>query len=87
MPTVTNWITALIGYPPVEPVDMKCPTLWVVGTNNEAAYASAKRYQPKLPGTKVTLAIIEGLDHPEEFEQIDGVFSREVEFTRAAAAK
>ena len=87
MPTVPIWITALIGYPPIEPADMKCPTLWVVGTNNEGAHASAKRYQPRLPGTKVTLEIFEGLNHQQEFEQIDRVFSREAGFTRAAAAK
>ena len=64
---------------------MRCPTLWVVGTKNEAAHASAKQYQAKLATTKVTLAIVDGLDHPGEFEQIDRVFPREVEFTRANA--
>jgi dienelactone hydrolase len=85
MPTVPVWITALIGYPPVEPTDMKCPTLWIVGTNNEGAYASAKHYQGKLAGTKVTLEIFDGLNHPQEFESIDRVFPREVEFTSANA--
>ena len=83
MPNPPIWITALIGYPRVEPSDMKCPTLWLVGTNNEAAYASAKQYGAKLAGTKVTLAVVDGLNHPQEFEQIDRVFPREVEFTRA----
>jgi len=83
MPTVPVWITALIGYPPVEPSDMKCPTLWVVGTNNENAFKSAEFYKPKLAGTKVTLAVFDGLNHPQEFEQIDRVFARESEFTRA----
>jgi hypothetical protein len=85
MPSEPPWITALIGNPRVEPSDMKCPTLWVVGTRNEAAYASVKQHQSKLDGTKVTLEIIEGLDHPGEFEQVDRVFPRELEFTRAHA--
>lgn len=84
-PQVPPWIEAMIGYPPVEPADMKCPTLWVVGTLNENAYASAKEYQGKLAGTKVTLEIVEGLNHPQEHSAIDRVFPREVAFTRANA--
>ena len=87
MPSVPVWLTALIGYPPVEPSQMKCPTLWVVGTNNEGAYASTKQYQATLPATKVTLAVFDGLNHPQEFESIDRVFARELEFTRANTGK
>ena len=85
MPNPPNWITAMIDYPPVEPADMKCPTLWVVGTQNENAFKSAEAYKAKLGGTTVTLAVFDGLDHPQEFEQIDRVFSREAEFTRSTA--
>jgi dipeptidyl aminopeptidase/acylaminoacyl peptidase len=84
MPNPPAWITAMIDYPAVEPADMKCPTLWVVGTNNENAFTSAEAYKSRLAGTKVTLAVFEGLNHPQEFEQIDRVFVREFDFTRAA---
>jgi dienelactone hydrolase len=85
MPAPPTWITAMLSYAPVEAADMKCPTLWVVGTNNEAAYASAKQYQPKLAGTKVVLEFVEGLNHSQEFVSIDRVFPTELEFTRAHA--
>jgi len=85
MPRVPVWIEAMIAYPPVEPSDMKCPTLWLVGTNNENAFQSVGAYKSRLPGTKVSLAIIEGIDHPQEFELIDRVFPQEVAFTRAHA--
>jgi len=85
MPDPPTYITAMIRYPKVEPADMKCPTLWLVGTKNENAFASAEAYQSKLTGTKVTLAVIDGLTHPQEFEQIDRVFAREFEFTKAHA--
>ena len=85
MPNPETWLTAMIAYPRVEPADMKCPTLWMVGTRNENAFKSAEAYKPKLAGTKVTLAVIEGLTHPQEFEQIDRVFAREFEFTKANA--
>jgi alpha-beta hydrolase superfamily lysophospholipase len=85
MPQVPVWLEALIGYPRVEPSEMKCPTLWLVGTNNEGAYASAKQYQGKLAGTKVTLEIVDGLSHPQEFELIDRLYPREIAFTRLHA--
>ena len=85
MPDPPLWITAMIGYPRVEPADMRCPTLWLVGTNNENAYASAKEYEAKLAGTRVTLLKVEGLNHPQEFSEIVRVFPREIEFTRAYA--
>lgn len=82
MPAVPAWLEAMLSYPPVEPSDMKCPTLWLVGSNNENALKSAEAYTSKLAGTKVTLEVIDGLNHPQELEQIDRVFSREVEFTK-----
>jgi pimeloyl-ACP methyl ester carboxylesterase len=77
------WLAAMLDYPPVEPSHMRSPTLWLVGTANEGAYASAKAYQPKLAGTKVTLVLLDGLTHPQEFVSIDQVFPRQLEFTRA----
>lgn len=76
------WLAALLDYPPIEPSHMRSPTLWVVGTANEGAYASAKAYQPKLAGTKVSLALVDGLTHAQEFASIDRVFSKQLDFTR-----
>lgn len=83
MPSPAPWIVALIDYPRVEPSDMRCPTLWIVGSNNEGAYGSARQYQGKLAGTPVVLETFENMNHPQEFEQIDRVFAREAGFTRA----
>jgi dienelactone hydrolase len=85
MPQVPVWIEAMFAYPPVEPSDMRCPTMWVVGTRNENAFKSAGAYKSRLPGTRVSLEIVEGIDHSQEFELIDRVFPREVAFTRTHA--
>ena len=82
MPQVPVWLQAMIKYPPVEPSDMKSPTLWLVGSRNENALKSAEAYKTKLAGTLVTLEVVDGLNHPQELEMIDRVFPREVEFTR-----
>jgi pimeloyl-ACP methyl ester carboxylesterase len=82
-PVVAAWTSALLEYPSVEPADMRCPTLWVVGTKNTAAIESTKQYEGKLSGTRVELTRLEGLTHPEELDRIDQTFPRAFDFTRA----
>jgi fermentation-respiration switch protein FrsA (DUF1100 family) len=82
-PVVAAWTSALLDYPPVEPADMRCPTLWIVGTKNTAAMESTKQYEDKLRGTRVQLIRLEGLTHPEELDRIDLTFPKAFDFTRA----
>lgn len=70
-------------YPEVEPEDMKCPTLWLVGTLNEPAMAGVEACRDRLTGTRVTLATIEGLNHPQELERADRTLPLALEFTRS----
>ncbi len=79
-PLGAAWTSALLEYPPVEPADMKCPTLWVVGTSNPSAIASASAYERQLAGTRVQLVKLEGLTHPQELERIDVTLPRALEF-------
>jgi hypothetical protein len=44
------WLGTMLDYPPVEPSDMPCPTLWLVGTANQVAMPSATRTNPSSPG-------------------------------------
>lgn len=78
------WMGAMLDYPPVEPRDMPCPTLWVVGTANADALASVKTYGPDLAGTRVTVKLLDGLTHEQEREKIDMAFQAEAAFTSAA---
>ena len=82
VPVSLAWLGAMLDYPPVEPSDMPCPTLWLVGTSNQAAMPSVAAYKPKLGGTRVSLALLEGLTHPQEIERIDQTLPRALEFTR-----
>jgi pimeloyl-ACP methyl ester carboxylesterase len=84
-PVVAAWTGALLEYPPVEPGDMRCPTLWVVGTRNTAAYDSAKDYDRALAATRVRVVLLEGLTHPQELERIDRLLPKAVEFMREVA--
>jgi pimeloyl-ACP methyl ester carboxylesterase len=83
VPVSLAWMGAMLDYPPIEPSDMPCPTLWLVGTSNQVAMPSAAAYKPKLGGTRVSLALLDGLTHRQEIERIDQTLPRALEFTRA----
>jgi pimeloyl-ACP methyl ester carboxylesterase len=82
VPVSIAWLSAMLDYPPVEPADMRCPTLWVVGTANAGAVESLEAHPGKLSGTRVSIELFEGLTHAQEFESIDQVFAKEVAFAR-----
>jgi pimeloyl-ACP methyl ester carboxylesterase len=82
VPVAIAWLSALLDYPSVEPADIRCPTLWVVGTANESAVASVNAYRKQLAGSRVVVNLVDGLTHAQELEKIDRVFPRELEFTR-----
>jgi len=65
------WLSAILGWENLEPKDIKCPTLWLVGSKNEATIASIREYEPQLKMSRVRVAVIEGLNHSAEFSQID----------------
>jgi pimeloyl-ACP methyl ester carboxylesterase len=79
-PVVAAWTGALLDYAPVEPGDLRPPTLWVVGTRNPAAFESAQKYAAALRDTRVQLVFLEGLTHPEELERIDQLLPNALDF-------
>jgi pimeloyl-ACP methyl ester carboxylesterase len=63
---------ALKDYPPLEPEDLPCPTLWLVGGGNEVgALAEVERLRDRLPVTNVELQVVGRLDHAGELTAID----------------
>ncbi len=63
---------ALIDYPPLEPADVPCPALWLVGGGNEVgALAEVERLRDGLPATQVRLQIVGDLNHAQELEAVD----------------
>ena len=76
------WQSALVEYPPLEPADVKVPTLWAVATGDTEAMAGVKAHDGKLAGTKVTLMLIDGPSHSETLRRLDLWLDKAVEFTR-----
>ncbi len=83
LPGTLAWLGGILDWPPVEPEDLPCPTLWVVGTENGGALASARDYEARLPATHVRLHLEPGLDHAGEFSAIDQVLPALLAFTDA----
>lgn len=72
--------TAMLDYPPIEPGDLKAPTLWVVGTGDEESLASAKAYEGKLEGTPVTVVQVSGANYSELFTRVNLMLEHGVGF-------
>ena len=80
MKVALAWLGALLEWPPVEPADMRCPTLWVVGTANAGAMEGVRRYEGRLDRTRVSVDLVEGLSHVEELEKVERVLPELLRF-------
>jgi pimeloyl-ACP methyl ester carboxylesterase len=77
------WGQAMLNWPAVDPIDFLCPALWLVGAEDRMAMISARAYEPFLPGSKVQLHSVDGLDHGQTFDEIDKVFATMLAFTQS----
>ncbi len=71
------WIAcfqAMRDWPSVHPGDMRCPALLLAGTRNKGAMSWVRSNREALDSAGVVVEIIEGLNHQQEFSQIDRVF-------------
>ena len=83
VPVFLAWLTAMLDWGMNEPQDLLCPTLWLSGSENEGTMASMKHYGKMLETSKVQTAVMEGLTHIQEFDEIDRVFPTMFAFTQA----
>jgi pimeloyl-ACP methyl ester carboxylesterase len=73
LPSVLAWSSAMLDWGTVTPKDLRCPTLWIIGTENDMALESYREYEPEIPHSKVQVHLFEGLNHEQEFENIEQV--------------
>ena len=83
--SVLAWSTAMLDWGTVTPADLLCPTLWLIGSENEKAMESFKEYEKEIPGSNVQVCIIEGLNHAQEFNHIEQVLPVILDFVRGWA--
>ena len=75
------WLVGMLDWPINEPNDLRCPTLWLVGSDNPFAMASVDQYRTALTGSQVRAQIVDGLNHEQEFSDIDRVLPLMRSFT------
>ncbi len=80
---IMAWGSAMLDWPSLEPADLPCPALWLVGSEDPAAAASAREYAGSLDDTTVQLQVVDDLDHQGLFLEIDRVFPTMLAFTQS----
>ena len=74
---------ALVDYPPLEPAEIKVPTLWLIGAADVSGLENAKKYEGKLAGTNVTLKHVSGLSYSDSFARIEPILTEVEPFLAA----
>ena len=82
LPCVLAWSSAMLDWGTVTPRDLRCPTLWLIGSENPGALESLKAYEAEIPGSTVNVRILEGLTHDQEFNNIEQVLPVVLDFVR-----
>ncbi len=82
VPVMLGWVRAMLDWPAVEPADFRCPTLWLIGSEDPHAMASLREYQASLLRSRVHVHLVDGLDHSQVFDEIDTVFPTLLAFTQ-----
>jgi pimeloyl-ACP methyl ester carboxylesterase len=76
---------ALVDYPPVQPADIKAPTLWLIGAADASGMENVKQFEGKLTGTKLTFKQLSGLSYTDSFARIDPVLAEVEPFFASTA--
>jgi pimeloyl-ACP methyl ester carboxylesterase len=82
VPVMLALSNAMLEWRIVGPTDLRCPTLWLFGSENKIAMDSFMEYMGPLKESKVITVILEGLSHEQEIEEIDQVLPVVSIFTR-----
>jgi len=74
IPVFAACFQAMREWPAVEPSDIHCPVILIVGTKNTNTMNYIKSNQQSLEDAGIKVKVFQGLNHPQEFSQIDKVF-------------
>lgn len=83
IPVMMAWGGAMLDWPAIAPGDFLCPTLWLIGSEDQPAMDSFRQHEHTLKGTQVRHHIFEGFDHHQVLTEIDQVIEIMLEFTNS----
>ena len=87
LPAVLAWSSAMLDWETVTPADLRCPTLWLIGSENLNALESYNQCRVEIPKSNVQVRIFEGMTHEQEFDEIDRVLPIILGFIRVEKSK
>lgn len=87
VPITLAWLTAMLDWGHNAPGDLRCPTLWLSGSKNEATIASMAEFREDIQDTQVQIHTFDGLTHIQEFDEIEQVFPTMLAFTMEQEVK
>jgi hypothetical protein len=74
MPAIIASLQAMRSWPAIEPGDLHCPLLLLVGTKNASVLKWAQSNREALAAVAAQVEMVEGLNHSQEFSKIDRVY-------------
>jgi pimeloyl-ACP methyl ester carboxylesterase len=81
IPAMTGWVRAMLDWPEVAPPDFRCPTLYLLGSEDQHAMQSLREYETSIPDSLLKAQVVVGLDHDQLFDQVDRVLPLLLSFT------
>jgi pimeloyl-ACP methyl ester carboxylesterase len=73
VPSMLGWVRAMLDWPAIVPAQFRCPTLWLIGSEDQHAMESLHTYGPALCRSQVQVRVEQDLDHEQVFEEVDRV--------------
>jgi pimeloyl-ACP methyl ester carboxylesterase len=83
VPLRLAWLGAILDWRSIEPADLRCPTLWLIGSKNQGAMDSLNTYKALLKSSRVEAQVIDGLNHMDEFSKVDRVMPVMIAFMKS----
>jgi pimeloyl-ACP methyl ester carboxylesterase len=74
-------LRAMLDWNFIGPKDIRCPALYLVGSKNDLVMASIEEYKESIIKNNIQIRIIEGINHVQEFAEIEKVFPFMLAFT------
>ena len=74
IPALVACLQAMRSWPSIDPGAVRCPVLLLAGSRNKGTVKWIESNRQALERANVQVEIVEGLDHPQEFSQVEQVY-------------
>jgi pimeloyl-ACP methyl ester carboxylesterase len=83
IPAMLGWVRAMLEWPSVTPADFRCPTLWLVGSEDPHALASMRECENSMENPLFQVHMLDGFNHQQVFDNVEVVLPIMLAFTKS----